>query len=86
MKNEIKLPTWLKLGDLKKIFNILFIQGESRLVGGCVRDILSGKVSSDVDIATQVQPEEVIKLLSKNSIKCIPTGIKHGTVTAILIK
>lgn len=84
MKNKIKLPAWLKLGDLKKIFNILSTQGNSRLVGGCVRDILSGKLSSDIDIATEVLPEDVIKLLAENTIKCIPTGIKHGTVTAIL--
>ena len=84
MKSKIKLPAWLKLGDLKKLFNILSVKGESRLVGGCVRDILAGKLSQDVDIATQVPPEEVMNLLSKSAIKCIPTGIKHGTVTAML--
>lgn len=84
MKNQIKLPAWLKLGDLKKIFNTLSVQGESRLVGGCVRDILSGNVGYDIDIATQVTPDNVMGLFTRNAIKYIPTGLKHGTVTAIL--
>lgn len=84
MKQLVKFPKWVKLEDLTKLFNILAQEGECRLVGGCVRDILSESVSQDIDIATEVLPENVMKLLTKNKVKCIPTGIKHGTVTAVL--
>lgn len=55
---------------------------ESRLVGGCVRDSIIGKATADIDIATALLPEQVVKILTKNSIKVIPTGIKFGTVSA----
>ncbi|MFY9589307.1 CCA tRNA nucleotidyltransferase [Rickettsia endosymbiont of Halotydeus destructor] len=60
--------------------------GQARLIGGCVRDALLNKDSYDIDIATTLLPDEVIKVLSKADIKVIPTGIKFGTVTAILNK
>lgn len=53
----------------------------SRLVGGCVRDALLNKFNYDIDIATTLLPEEVIKILSQNAIKVVPTGIKFGTVS-----
>lgn len=49
------------------------------IVGGCVRDMLSGRVVSDWDIATDALPQEVQKIFSK----VIPTGIAHGTVTVL---
>nr|WP_253308296.1 CCA tRNA nucleotidyltransferase [Rickettsia endosymbiont of Ceutorhynchus assimilis] len=60
--------------------------GKARLIGGCVRDALLNKASYDIDIATSLLPNEVINILSKAGIKVIPTGIKFGTVTAILNK
>src|SRR5262249_22464103 len=57
--------------------------GEARFVGGCVRDALLGRKVSDVDIATHEPPERVMNLLARAGIKAIPTGIKHGTVTAV---
>ena len=53
---------------------------EAYIVGGCVRDILLGKMPSDFDITTSAKPEEIISLFEKT----IPTGIKHGTVTVII--
>ena len=53
-------------------------------VGGCVRDVLSGKSVGDVDMATSFAPEEVIKRLQTAGYHVIPTGIKHGTVTVVL--
>jgi len=57
--------------------------GEARFVGGCVRDALLGRPVRDIDIATHEPPERVMNLLARAGIKAIPTGIKHGTVTAV---
>jgi poly(A) polymerase len=58
--------------------------GEARFVGGCVRDALLGRTVSDIDIATHEPPERVMNLLARAGIKAVPTGIKHGTVTAVI--
>ena len=53
---------------------------EARYVGGCVRDTLLGRPIHDWDIASQALPEDVLRLFSH----CIPTGVRHGTVTVCL--
>lgn len=58
--------------------------GNSRLVGGVVRDSFLGSDSSDIDIATDFVPDRVTEILTSYGIKVIPTGIKFGTVTAII--
>jgi poly(A) polymerase len=58
--------------------------GEARFVGGCVRDAILGRRVSDIDIATHEPPERVMNFLARAGIKAIPTGIKHGTVTAVI--
>lgn len=58
--------------------------GKARLIGGVVRDSLLGIISSDIDIATDLIPDQVAKVLTSANIKVIPTGIKFGTVTAII--
>jgi poly(A) polymerase len=55
----------------------------ARFVGGSVRDALLGLRIGDIDIATPARPERVIELLEKRGIKVVPTGLAHGTVTAI---
>ncbi|WP_414712402.1 CCA tRNA nucleotidyltransferase [Sphingomonas sp.] len=55
----------------------------ARFVGGAVRDTLLGLPVADVDIATRHAPETVIDLLQAARIKAVPTGIAHGTVTAV---
>ncbi|WP_324074804.1 MAG: CCA tRNA nucleotidyltransferase [Erythrobacter sp.] len=55
-----------------------------RWVGGAVRDGLLGASVHDVDCATKLMPAEVIAGCGKASIRTVPTGIEHGTVTAIL--
>jgi poly(A) polymerase len=57
--------------------------GATRFVGGCVRDALLGLEQKDIDLATRFTPQEVIARLEKARIKAVPTGIAHGTVTAI---
>src|SRR6201984_3899997 len=56
---------------------------QARFVGGSVRDALLGRQIGDIDIATPAPPERVIELLEKRGIKVVPTGLAHGTVTAI---
>lgn len=56
---------------------------EARFVGGSVRDALLGRPIGDIDIATPAPPERVIELLEKRGVKVVPTGLAHGTVTAI---
>lgn len=83
---KINIPPQVPFKPLNKLFNLLAQAGESRLVGGCVRDIICEKIPQDIDIATTVLPQQVVKILSDQNIKVIPTGIKHGTVTAIIDK
>jgi poly(A) polymerase len=54
-----------------------------RIVGGAVRDSLLGLDVSDVDLATPLLPKEVINRLERAGIKAVPTGLDHGTVTAV---
>jgi poly(A) polymerase len=58
-------------------------EGDTRLVGGCVRDGLLGLAVNDIDLATRLLPEDVIARLKAATIKVIPTGLAHGTVTAV---
>lgn len=56
---------------------------EVRFVGGCVRDAVKGFQIKDIDLATPDRPEAVMSLLKAAGLKAIPTGIDHGTVTAV---
>lgn len=58
-------------------------EGLTRYVGGAVRDELIGLQPTDVDLATRLRPQDVMERLSAASIKAVPTGIEHGTVTAV---
>lgn len=80
--NMLNKPPWLeKFSRLIKI--IRDNNGEARFVGGSVRDAILNKAVSDFDLATNLLPEKIIAILAKNNIKIIPTGLKHGTVTAL---
>ena len=57
---------------------------DTRFVGGCVRDTLLGLRTNDVDLTTRLAPDEVLGRLRRNGIKALPTGLAHGTVTALL--
>lgn len=56
----------------------------ARFVGGCVRDAIMGREVKDIDIATKLVPQETIKALKSAKIKYAPTGIEHGTISAII--
>lgn len=69
----------------KKIISILNANGyKAYAVGGCVRDALMGKPSCDIDIATNALPEKTAQIMTAENIKIAETGLKHGTVTAVL--
>ena len=57
--------------------------GNARIVGGAVRDTLLGIETADIDLATPHDPRNVIALLEAAGIKAVPTGIDHGTITAV---
>jgi poly(A) polymerase len=58
--------------------------GRTRFVGGAVRDSLLGLPVQDVDLATDLSPYEVMRRCGAAGVRTVPTGIEHGTVTAIL--
>ncbi len=71
--------------QLKTLFNHLLQDGtELRVVGGAIRDALVNKKISDTDLSCKYSPEETVTILEKNNIKTIATGIKYGTITAIV--
>ncbi|MBA4090038.1 MAG: polynucleotide adenylyltransferase [Sphingobium sp.] len=59
-------------------------EGKARFVGGAVRDGLLGLPVNDLDIATTLGPQDVVDRLKRAGIKAVPTGIDHGTITAVL--
>lgn len=74
---------WLERDDLRVLVGALG-PGQARYVGGAVRDTLLGLAVKDIDIATPLEPQEVMRRLKAHSIQVVPTGIEHGTVTAVL--
>lgn len=81
---ELSIQSRYYKESYKEILSILKLNGGvARIVGGAVRDVILGVVNYDVDIATNLLPKQVTDILSKANIKVIPTGIKHGTVTAL---
>jgi len=71
--------------EVKKIFKVIeefSATSEIRYVGGCVRKIINNEVIDDIDLAVNLNPDEVSKILKKNNIKFYKTGIDHGTITA----
>jgi poly(A) polymerase len=76
---------WRSRPGMKKLLRALGADaGETRYVGGCVRDTLLGLEVNDVDLATRLTPENVIARLGKAGIKAVPTGLAHGTITAVI--
>jgi len=78
---------WLTCAETRAVFDALEADGKAaRVVGGCVRDALIGRPITDIDIATPERPERIMALLEAADIRTIPTGLSHGTVTALIGK
>src|SRR3954465_9630656 len=76
---------WLSTGPAARVLSLLNGEGEeARVVGGAVRNALLGVAIGDIDIATTALPAEVIRRAKAASIKSVPTGVEHGTVTLVL--
>ena len=82
MRETLPAAAWTKREDLAQLVAALG-PGNARYVGGAVRDTLLGLEAHDIDIATPLEPAEVIARLDAAGIRSVPTGLKHGTITAI---
>jgi poly(A) polymerase len=76
------LPERVGVAELYKVLGAR--DGHVRLVGGAVRDTLLAIPVADIDLATDLAPEDVLKRLRAAGIKAVPTGLAHGTITAVL--
>ena len=77
---------WIAAPETQAVLDALEAAGGAdcaRFVGGCVRNSLIGKPADDIDIATVLTPHQVIAALTAAGIKSVPTGVEHGTVTAV---
>ena len=75
---------WLDKPGIRRLLDALGAgDGSARFVGGAVRDALLGIEGEDLDLATTLAPDEVTRRLAARHIKAVPTGIEHGTITAV---
>lgn len=85
MTPSLAREPWLTADRTQRLFDALLKGGgEARFVGGCVRNALLKTDAADIDIATTILPDEVAARLAAAGIATVPTGIDHGTVTAIV--
>lgn len=81
---QIAIQPWMQRSETRAVIDALAAEGaELRFVGGCVRDTLAKRQVKDIDIATPDPPETVMALLQRAGLEAVPTGLAHGTVTAI---
>ncbi len=83
MSERLKDQAWLTASSTRAVIAALEAKGLARFVGGAVRNAVMGLPVDDVDIATSLTPEQVIQALTAAGLKHVPTGLAHGTVTAI---
>ena len=83
MLRDLSEAEWTRRPGLAALTNALGAEN-IRWVGGAVRDGLLGVPAHDVDCATLLMPAEVIARAGRAGIRTVPTGIEHGTITAIL--
>ncbi len=83
--SRIEPRGWMTRPQTQAVMTALASAGATaRFVGGCVRDTLMARPVGDIDIATDAEPEAVVAALQRNRIKAVPTGIAHGTITAVV--
>ena len=78
----LEIAKTTKVSDLFKVISNYNDLSEIRYVGGCVRKILNNEKFDDIDLATNLKPDEVKECLKNNNIDFFETGIDHGTITA----
>jgi len=67
-----------------KAINSHSLDSEIRYVGGCIRKIVNNEKVDDIDLATNLEPDQVCDALKKNNINYYESGIEHGTITAVI--
>ncbi|WP_374373653.1 CCA tRNA nucleotidyltransferase [Dongia sp.] len=83
-KPQIDVTAWPHAAAAAKVLAALAAAGgEGRFVGGAVRDALVQRPVKDLDIATNLEPAAVMAALTNAGLRGVPTGIEHGTITAI---
>lgn len=75
--------SWLERSGIRAVFDALADGGETRAVGGCVRNALLDEPVRDIDLATTLTPDEVSARAEAAGLKAVPTGLDHGTVTVV---
>lgn len=81
---KIEVQAWMADAPTRRLFAALNAAGiAARFVGGCVRNAVLGQAAGDLDLAVDMPPDTVMRSLDAAGIKVVPTGLKHGTVTAI---
>ena len=76
---------WMTQAETRRVIAALTAGGhEVRFIGGCVRDALVKRPVQDIDLALSAPPERVMELLTAAGVRVVPTGIAHGTVTAVV--
>jgi poly(A) polymerase len=76
---------WLRQGAVARLLALLNRDGEeARVVGGAVRNTLLRLAVAETDVATTALPDEVMRRVQAAGGKAVPTGIEHGTITAIV--
>ena len=83
-KSFLEITKKTKVAEIFKIISNYNDLSEVRYVGGCVRKILNNEKFDDIDLATNLKPNEVKECLKINNIDFFETGIEHGTITARL--
>jgi poly(A) polymerase len=79
-------PSWISAPETAAVLDALEAAGGldcARFVGGCVRNALLRRPVDDLDIATTLTPDQVTAALQAAGLRAVPTGVDHGTVTAI---
>lgn len=85
MKLNFNETKWLRNPSAQKLSKLYKNFGYQVLfVGGCVRNTILKMPVTDIDLATDAQPEEIIKIAKENNIRFVPTGLAHGTITLII--
>lgn len=75
---------WMRDDATRAVLRALTAEGgAARFVGGAVRNALLNVPVTDIDIATPIRPEDVMRLLAEAGLGAVPTGLAHGTVTAV---
>jgi poly(A) polymerase len=87
MTERLPIQPWMISPASLRLLDALEAEGGpdcARFVGGCVRNAIMGVPVADIDISTRLRPDRTMAALAAARIRYVPTGVEHGTVTAIV--